>query len=88
MSSSSRATRPSKVICGWGLRWAAHPISAARTGSRPQSTLPPPPAEKHYALAQQFYTKALDVDPTNPQLWGNRAFAAIRLEARGCCLHS
>lgn len=42
--------------------------------------------EKHYALAQQFYTKALDVDPTNPQLWGNRAFAAIRLEEFGSAI--
>ncbi|KAL4433050.1 hypothetical protein ABPG77_006477 [Micractinium sp. CCAP 211/92] len=42
--------------------------------------------EKHYALAQQFYTKALDEDPANPQLWANRAFAAIRLEEFGSAI--
>jgi tetratricopeptide (TPR) repeat protein len=42
---------------------------------------PSPLPAKHYALAQQFYSKALEVDPTNAVLWGNRAFAAIRLEA-------
>ncbi|PSC75771.1 Serine threonine-phosphatase 5 [Micractinium conductrix] len=39
--------------------------------------------DKHYALAQQFYSKALEIDHANAMLWGNRAFAAIRLEEFG-----
>ncbi len=48
----------------------------------------PPPvsrcrlADKHYAHAQQLYSKAIEADPTNAVLYGNRAFAAIRLEVR------
>lgn len=33
--------------------------------------------------AQQLYTKAIEADPTSAVLWGNRAFAAIRLEEFG-----
>ncbi|KAL4858796.1 Serine/threonine-protein phosphatase 5 [Chlorella vulgaris] len=39
--------------------------------------------DKHYAVAQQLYSKALEADPTSAVLWGNRAFAAIRLEEFG-----
>ena len=41
------------------------------------------PADKHYAHAQLLYSKAIEVDPSNAVLYGNRAFAAIRLEVRG-----
>jgi hypothetical protein len=44
-----------------------------------------PAADKHYAVAQQLYSKALEADPTSAVLWGNRAFAAIRLEVLACC---
>ena len=39
-------------------------------------------AAKHYAHAQQLYSKAIEADPTSAVLYGNRAFAAIRLEVR------
>ena len=39
-------------------------------------------ADKHYNLAQQLYSRAIEADPTNAVLYGNRAFAAIRLEVR------
>jgi tetratricopeptide (TPR) repeat protein len=40
-------------------------------------------ADKRYVQAQQLYTKAIEADPTSAVLWGNRAFAAIRLEEFG-----
>ncbi|KAI7844809.1 hypothetical protein COHA_001689 [Chlorella ohadii] len=42
--------------------------------------------DKHYAHAQQLYSKAIEADPTNAVLYGNRAFAAIRLEEFGSAI--
>lgn len=87
---------PGRIIEGSGqysvqrcaLIRPSRPLTDAAPGPstrRPARRCPTPwpPAEKHYALAQQFYTKALEVDPTSAVLFGNRAFAAIRLEVGG-----
>lgn len=68
---------------GQGWQPGLHPVGSVVSAVAHGVARCPFLAEKHYALAQQFYTKALDEDPANPQLWANRAFAAIRLEASG-----
>ena len=57
-------------------------MNATARSSLPTCPRPcvPPLADKHYSLAQQLYSSAIEADPTNAVLWANRAFAAIRLE--------
>ena len=43
----------------------------------------PAVAEKHYSLAVEGYTKAIELNPTNAIYFGNRAFAHIKLEEYG-----
>ena len=40
-------------------------------------------AEKNYVKAVTGYTRAIDLDPTNPMYYGNRAIAHLRLENAG-----
>ena len=44
---------------------------------------PPPAADKRYVAAIEGYTKAISLDPSNPALFSNRAFAHLRLEEFG-----
>lgn len=71
---------------GWAALGGACRCSAAcrcpldRSPAAPLLARRSPAADKHYAMAQQLYSKAIEADPTSAVLWANRAFAAIRLE--------
>lgn len=43
-------------------------------------------AGKHYALAIEGYTKAIDLNPNSAVYYSNRAFAHIKLEAYGAAI--
>ena len=43
-------------------------------------------AHKHFPAAIDRYSAAIDIDPTNPIYYSNRAFAHIRLEAYGSAI--
>ena len=42
--------------------------------------------EKKYALAVEYYTKAIEVNPNNHVYYGNRALANMRLENYGSAI--
>ena len=87
-TSSSNATTPSPP---------SSPSPIAEPSTPAQSTKSPEAeklkeegnklfAEKHFAKATDCYSKAIEVDPSNPIYYSNRAFCHIRLEAYGSAI--